>query len=773
MVRRRFWVLAAVVVLVAVFTLGAGKIRTEVILQDLFPYDHPYLKLNARFAQIFGGGGFGVVIAVKANHGDIFEEKTLEKVKKITDELILWDEVYRVLTVSIATNSTKVVKAKSKGEISIEALMFPDVPKTPADMELLKNHIFSNPSYSGTLVSTDGTAALIMTQLKESVGYDKAFKLLNKLAAEHTDSETSIHIVGYPMLMGWIYSYKTQMYWVFGISVALMVLILYLLFRNFVGMVAPIAMAMICTCLGLGFIGWMGINFSPLLFVLAFLVGARMISNAVQITERYIDEYHADGESLKPRRNAAYKTMVAMMMPNATAVATDVAGFMILGLAKIVLMQQVAILMSFWMLTIVLSGVLVPVICSCLPRLGRRKDLSGDTTGVSRVTGWLAVFSMGRGKYVIGATAVLILIFGGWQTTLLKVGDPTPGSPVLWPDHPYNRAQAFINQTFNASSENFMLYYEGKAGSVYDPVIPKTFEAFARHMASRLPDIYKSSSSINNLGKMLNLTLHDGNELWYQMPRDPKLLEGLLGYVRNNIDSGTLRRFMDGKLQCTQITLYFSDHTSDNMLRIRDAAYDFFKTHPMKTEQGEFKLAGGAIGLEIAVNEEMQRSHVIMDSMVFLAIFLMCTFAFRSFVAGAMLTLPLVLSNVVAFSYMSLTHIGLSTNTLPCSAVGVGVGVDFSIYLYSRCIEEYSQQGGWENTVLSAVRTAGRGIVFTGMTMIIPILTWYFISALKFQAQMGFFLAMLLLTNMVMAFTLHPLLIVLIKPKFMTRRGVS
>ena len=321
----------------------------------------------------------------------------------------------------------------------------------------------------------------------------------------------------------------------------------------------------------------------------------------------------------------------------------------------------------------------------------------------------MASFSMGSGKYVVGALAILIVIFGGWQTSKLKVGDPTPGSPILWPDHPYNQDQALINETFNASSENFMLFYEGETGSVYDPIVPKTFEAFARHMESRLPDIYKSSNSIINLGKMLNMTLRDGNQLWYQMPRKPVLLEGLLGYIRNNIDSGTLRRYIDGKLERAQITLFFSDHTSDNMLRIKNAAYDFFKTHPMKTDRGEFKLAGGAIGLEIAVNDEMQRSHVIMDSMVLLTIFLMCAIAFRSFVAGAMLAVPLILSNLVAFAYMSLTDIGLSTNTLPCSAVGVGVGVDFSIYLYSRCKEEFSLERGWPETVLAAVRTAGKG----------------------------------------------------------------
>ena len=749
---------------------GATKIKTEVILQHLFPYDHPYLKLHARFSQVFGGGGFGVVMAVKAKNGDIFNKNTLGKIKKITDEIVLWQEAYRVLTVSIARNSTKVVKTLAKGEIVIDTLMFPDIPQNEEEMELLKKHIFSDPSYKGILVSRDGTAALIMLQLKEHISYEKAFELLSNVDTTYSDDETSIHIVGYPMLMGWIYSYKPQMVMVFAISVAMMVLILYIIFRSFVGMIAPIAMAAICTGMGLGFIGWTGINFSPLLYVLAFLVGARMLSNAVQITNRYIFEYRSCEGGLTPRQIAGRNTMQAMMMPNAAAVATDAAGFLILGLAKIILMQQIAIMMSFWMFTIVLSGVLVPIICSYLPRLGEEFDHCTDKkTVLERIIIGLAGFSIGAGRYVVGFGVIVILAFCGWQTTKLKVGDPTPGSPILWPKHSYNQDVALINSTFDASSENFMLFYEGEPESVYDPIVSKTFEAFSRHMAAKLPDIYKSSSSINNFGKMLNTTFHDGDRIWYQMPREAEALEGLLGQIRNNIDRGTLSRYMDTTLERAQITLYFSDHTSHNMQRIRQAAYDFFKDNSMQTPRGEFKLAGGAIGLEIAVNDEMERAHVIMDAMVLVAIFVMCTLAFKSFTAGFMLAVPLLLSNLVAFAYMAVMDIGLSTNTLPCSAVGVGVGVDFSIYLYSRCMEEFPKHQQWRETVLTAVRTAGKGIVFTGLTLILPILTWYFISALKFQAQMGFFLSILLFINMIAALTLHPLLVLIVKPVFMTK----
>jgi len=271
--------------------------------------------------------------------------------------------------------------------------------------------------------------------------------------------------------------------------------------------------------------------------------------------------------------------------------------------------------------------------------------------------------------------------------------------------------------------------------------------------------------------KMVNLTLHDGDKAWYQLPRETNILATLMGYIRVEADPQVLRRFMDEGLERAQITLFFSDHTSRNLLRIREAAYDFFKDRPMKIDKGEFKLAGGRIGLEIAVNEEMKRSHLIIDSMVFGTIFIMCMLCFRSMVAGLMLTLPLLLSNLVAFAYMAANNIGLSINTLPVAAVGVGIGVDFSIYLYSRCMEEFREQHNWADTIMTAVRTSGKAIIYTGVTLILAIAPWYFISALKFQAQMGFFLAMLLLTNVILALTFHPLLIWIIKPKFM-QRGV-
>jgi uncharacterized protein len=766
--QRRLWVLVIAVILAAGFASGIPRIKGEVILEEMLPYAHPYLKIIAKYSEVFGSGGSSVAIALKARDGDIFRDSILKKVQAITHDVAMWDETYSTLTVSIGSRSVKVVKTLGDGEIKVLSLMWPDPPKNMAEMEELKKNIYSDPIIRGVLASRDGTAVLILTEFKEDISYERAFKKLNGLYATYGDDETSLHMVGFPVLMGWIYSYKSQIVLVMAISVALMILVLFLIFRNFIGMAVPITFGVISSSMGLGFIGWTGINFSPLLYVLAFLVAARIVSHSVQITHRYMEEYALSQDKEKTCQN----TMQSMLIPNLAGVTTDAAGFLILILVEIALMQQVAIFMTFWMMTVCLCGILTPILCTYMTTSKAAKnwvEREAHATMMDRICTGLAGFSIGKGKFIVIGTTLLTLVFCMLQAGRLKIGDSSPGSPLVWPDHPYNEAQGMVDSTFDASSEALMLYYDGAAQSVYDPVVLNTFEAFDRHMKSNLPDIYKSSDSFMGLMKSMNMIMHDGDMIWRELPQQEEVMTGLIGWTKSQTDLYTLRRYFNDDMSMAQITLFFADHTSDNLIRIRDAAYSFFKDHPMKTAKGEFQLAGGRIGMEIAVNEEMKRTHAMIDAMVLTAIFVLCALFYRSIVGSLMFTLPLILGNMIAFAYMALNNIGLSINTLPVAAVGVGVGVDFAIYIYNRCIEEFQTQKSWEDTILIAVRTSGKAVIFTGMTMVFPILTWYFLSDLKFQAQMGVFLAIILSVNVVLSVTLHPLMLRLIRPKFIVR----
>ncbi len=770
--KHRIAALATVLCVTIVFLYGAFHIRSETVLFEQFPYNHPYLKLMGQFQEIFGGGGSGVSIVIQAKHGDIFNRKTLTKIRAMTTEVELWDEVYRLLTVSMASNSTKVVRTKARGEIAVETLLGNHIPETPEEMNLLKRNIFSDPGKRGILVSEDGSAAFLRTVFKEDVSYRECYRLLQGLRKAYTDNDTSVHIVGFPMLMGYIYSLRTQTFAVFAISILAIIVVLFLIFRNFQGMFSPVANAGILTIWGLGFVGLTGINFSPMLYVLAFLVGARMIGNSHQIAYRYFEELDSSGGD---REKACFETMRTMWVPNFAAVGADVAGFAVLFLARIVLMQHLAVIMTFWMATILMTGFLVPVLCSVFPFRVKTGEWKKETCQMD----WKAALIMKISRFSIAPRtrcitgAIIILVAAGcfYEMTKLKVGDPTPGTNIFYANHPYNKDTALINSRFRNSSDMLSLYWNGGPGSVYNPAVLETFEGFDRHIADQLPDIYKSSASIIDAGKMFNLTYHDGDQVWSMLPRDPAQSTALLGLLRQSIGTANLRLFVDGDVSKAQILVFFADHSSDNLLRIRDAAYGFFKNHAMNIEgQGAFELAGGSIGMELALNEEMRRSHLLIDLAVYAAIFLLCALCYKSIVAGLMLTVPLVFANAMCGAYMALRGIGLSINTLPIAAIGAGLGVDFAIYLYSRAIEEFPlQNGDWTETVMQCVCTCGKAVIYTGITVILPILTWYFFSDMRFQADVGFFLSLVMAVNVILCMTLHPLLLSVIKPKFVSR----
>jgi len=292
----RMKVMVVVLIIALLFSFGIFKIKGKVVLEEMLPYDHPFLKIIFNFSESFGTGGSWAGISVKANNGDIFKESILKKIQNIDSEVADWEETYRILTFSIGSRSAKVIKVRSGGEITIDPLMWPDIPKTFEEMNKLRHALFSDPAIR-QIVSNGGRSTLIQTEFKSDISYEASFKLLQGLVNKYSDDETTLEINGFPVLMGWIYNTKGQIIYVMSVSIAVMILILFIIFRNIIGMAVPLGFGIISTAMGLGFIGWTGINFSPLLYVLAFLVAARMVSHAVQITHRYLEEYDQTGEN--------------------------------------------------------------------------------------------------------------------------------------------------------------------------------------------------------------------------------------------------------------------------------------------------------------------------------------------------------------------------------------------------------------------------------------------------------------------------------------------
>jgi len=766
-IRFRWLLLLIITALTGVFLYGLSIMSVNVVLEDMFPFGHPFIKLHKEFGSQFGGAST-VLIEAKVKKGDIFNTPFLEKVKSITDEITFHDDAYSALTASISQRKMKYMRGYSDGRVEMDGLMWPKIPKTDEELQFMKENIFTNPLYNEVLVNEEGTATLIIAEMKEGVNYSELFKFFMHLKEKYEDENTSLHMIGKPVLLGWIYSYRPQMIKIFAVSIGILMVFLFVLFRVWQGTLVPALTASLSAIWGLGVLGFVQVNLSPLLFVLVFLVGARALGQSVQMTQRYFEELTVcDGD----RQLAASRTMGALLVPGATAIITDMAGFAVCYLIKIILLQQLAIALTIWMGTIfILTGLFAPIFCTCLPSPKEKGMWQTAKTGwLDRVNLKLAAFATGKAGLFIIATYIAMYAFGIYRVPKVPIGDPTPGSAILWPYSVYNRDYDEINRTFaKAGADNYMVFFRGtEEFASKSPRVLKTFEALDKFMAAHMPDVYGGSSSMSAIVRKLNKEMHDGSPLWEFVPDDEGLCAGMIFLFQSKSVPGDLDRYADPKFYNSNILMFFKNHTEATIDRIRHLMDKFFDIYPKTLDIGEFLLAGGVIGMETAVNEEISGLHAKVDALVLGAIFLMCSIAYRSPLAGFLLCIPLLLANLLAFAFMSYAGIGFTINTLPCSAVGVGVGVDFWLFIFSRIREEMKNTNGdWGQSIYTTARTATKGVVYTALSLILPCLAWYYMSSLKFQAQMGLLLALLLAFNMISALILHPALIYRLKPKF-------
>jgi uncharacterized protein len=184
-------------------------------------------------------------------------------------------------------------------------------------------------------------------------------------------------------------------------------------------------------------------------------------------------------------------------------------------------------------------------------------------------------------------------------------------------------------------------------------------------------------------------------------------------------------------------------------------------------------LGTGFIALQQAMNNVVHRFHWFILGLVNIAIAIISAYAYRSFVAALLLLVPVNLSNFLQIAAMNQLGIGLDINATIVAVMGVGVGIDYGIYLLSRICEEFSaHEHDWAAAITAALTTTGKAIMFTATIMLVGILPWYFLSDLKFMADMGMLLVAIMLINMVLSLIVLPLLVWYVKPKFAAREDL-
>ncbi len=733
------------------FAASATRLVVDAGFNKMVPLKHPYMQVYRDYEKVFGGAN-RVAVAIVQKDGDIFNKEYLGKLKALTDDVFLLNGVDRPSVKSLFTPNTRFIEVIEEG-FSGGNVIPATFQGTDADLKQVRANVQKSAEI-GRTVATDFTGALVTAGLLEidpqtgqRLNYFDVSAKLEALRAKYESGKHSVHIIGFAKAVGDIREGARGVLTFFGIAFVITAGLMLWFVKDVKLTLVALAVAMMPVLWLLGTLPILGYGIDPLSILVPFLIFSIGVSHAVQMAKTWEREVVAGTDSLL----AAKRSFARLFIPGTLALLTNVLGFAVIMLIPIDIVRELGITASLgvaWM--IITNKMLLPILLSHLHiTRGAATQEAFQESRVERV--WrVASGCVDRGKagLIIGVSAV-VLVVGVIGAHNLKVGDYGIGVPELRPESRYNTDNAKIVEKFAMGTNTLGIVAQTKnvQGACTSYEIMSVIEKFDWFMQNA-PGT-QSVISLPGLARNVNAGFNEGNLKWRQLPRDPQVMAQSV----TPIDTAT--GLLNPDCSAMQVLVFTTDQQGETIASLVANVKEF--AAGANSDKLEFKLATGNVGVMAATNEAVDSARWEMNFAIFGALLAMCMVTFRSFRATLCILVPLALVSVLCEALMPLLGIGLKVSTLPVIALGVGVGVDYGIYLYDR-IEVHLEEGkSLADAFFDALKERGTAMVFTAVTMTIGVGTWA-MSALKFQADMGILLAFMFFLNALGALFLLPAL---------------
>jgi len=715
------------------------------------PLGHSYMKIFTSHREEFGGAN-RVTLFVENKNGDMFEPKFFEVLEKVTSEFLVMDGVDARTVTSLFTPNVNYVAVSEEG-FTGSKIVPADFVATAERIEEVKSNLFKS-SEIGKTVAKDLSGALVIADLIENdpitnkkIDYDVFTQQLEKIRSTYEADEISIHIIGFAPFIGDVINGAEGVITFFIITL----LITFILLIFFTGStklaLAVIATALVSVSWQLGIVKILGYGVDPMSILVPFLILAIGVSHAIQMTNSWRIGVVNGEDSVTASRNAFYK----LFIPGATALLSDAVGFGVIILIDIPIIRELGIIASIGVaVMLVTNKLMLPILLSYINFSEKELEKAKSALESTNYSIWqhLAKLTERKNAAIVLVIAVLL---GGYTMTVqdqLIVGDVEAGAPEFWPDARYNVDANAIQSKFSVGLDELVILAKAdKEGSCVNFAVMQSIDDFVWNMKN-----VKGVQSVKALSQVIrerNIGNYEANPKFLGLPRNEEMISANIYRVEMS------QALFSNDCKIMPVTIYLTDHRSETLEGVMAAVESFNQSN--KNQHVDFVPAMGNAGIMAATNEIVAKAQVKIEIILFAAVGIFCFLTFMSIRATICIVLPLALVAYLANVVMVYLGIGLKVSTLPVLAMGVGVGVDYGIYLFARMRAHMVIGESLRKSYFESLKEVGTGVVFTSVTMTLGVATWYF-SDLKFQADMGILLAYMFFVNMLGAVILIPAL---------------
>lgn len=747
--------------LLATLVLGymaLTRLELRPSFDKMLPQSHPYIQNYLENRPSLRGLGNAVRVVVENTQGDIFDPGYLQTLRHINDELFLSQGVDRAWVKSLWSPAVRWTEVTEEGFQG--GPVMPDGYQGAAgDIEQLRQNI-ERANIVGSLVARDFKSSMLVVPLLDQdsatgkgLDYHAFSQKLEQLRSQYQASgQYRIHVIGFAKLMGDLIDGLIQVMAFFALAVLTSLLIIYCYTRCVRSTLLVVLCSLTAVVWQLGIVAWLGYAIDPYSILVPFLIFAIGVSHAAQKMNGILQDIGRGTH----RQVAARYTFRRLFVAGVTALLADAVGFAVLMLIDIPVIQDLAITASIGVAVLIFTSLLLMPVALSYVGVGRKaaeRALHIDARaaqhrGFGRLWDLLDRFTERKWASVALLVALALGALGIWGSLQLKIGDLDSGAPELRADSRYNLDNAYITQHYALSSDTFAVMVKTAPEGCLQYQTLVLADRLAWEL-QQLPGV-QTTVSLANAVRQITAGTYEGNPRLNSLQRN----QDVLNYAAQQASVNAPELF-NNDCSLMPVIAYLKDHRADTLAQVAAVAERFAQANSSAEQQ--FLLAAGSAGIEAATNVVVREANHRMLLLVYLAVTLFCLFTFRSWRATLVAILPLMLTSVLCEALMVAMGIGVKVATLPVIALGVGIGVDYALYLLS--VQLHYQRAGLSlaQAYQKAVAFTGRVVGLVGITLAAGVVGWAW-SPIKFQADMGLLLTFMFLWNMLGALVLIPAL---------------
>lgn len=766
--RYRFVVIALTLLVTVAAVIQAKNLKIVIDPNTMLPQSHPYVLTSNQVEKVFGSK-YVVMIGVTPKEGDIYQPVVLEKVQRMTGAFLQTPGVVKENLLSLSSKRAKNIVGTQES-MEVKPLM-PNIPTTAAQISELREAVEKNPVYLNSVVSADAKTTAIIVEFKDEPGGFRAIMGKVESIVEHErDTRVDINVGGLPSFLASIEIYSERMAFLFPIAILILSLVLFEAFRTKQGLILPLVTAGLAVAWGVGVMGASGIPMDVFNSTTPILILAVATGHAVQLLKRYYEEYFRlrDTTDLAPKvanNQAVIASLIRVGPVMIAAGAVASLGFFSLVVFKISTVRTFGIFTGIGILAaLILEMTFIPALRSVLAPPGDAERKHEQKKRVwDKATGAIANWVTGPSRRRVYGGVLLFVIVAVIGMGRVTVDNSTKS--YFSPELSFEKDDRTLNRQLGGTNTLYLLVEGASDDAVKNPKTLKAMDELQRFLESQ-PNVGKTIS-IADFIKRMNQAMHGDDPVYFKIPESQDLISQYLLLYSMAGEPGDFDSYVDYGYRSANLTVFLKTDSSAYIEKLVEKIHVFTAAN---FDKGVHIGIGGSVPQGAALNEVMIYGKILNILQIGAVVFLISSLIFRSVVAGMLVLLPLLIAVLTNFGLMGWSGIPLNISTSLTSAMAVGIGADYAIYLIYRLREELAMGVDEIRAVRNVITTAGKAILFVA----IAVSAGYGVLLLSFGFNIHKWLAILIAAAMIMsslsALLLIPALILTFRPNFIFRR---